>query len=433
MLELLFESFCEHHLGRNTEQDKQFSRFQSDGGESLFLHALYDCIHEYYFTKDPNCWGWPVWPKGLRDPLSLETRQFALDHHRRHLFFVYLQWCAKKQLKSVQAAAERSGMQVGIYLDLAVGVDLNGSEVWSNQSSFAINISAGAPPDEFARAGQDWGFPPMCPKALEFTGFELFRRTLRANMSLCGAVRYDHAASLLRLWWIPQGSTAAEGAYVRYPLESLLGLISLESQQNKCLVIGEDLGTVPDELTQRMESQHVFSYRVLYFEQEALGMVAPDSYPAEAAAAITTHDLPTLVSWWQGSDIDLRDQLGLLGSPEVALQMQQHRHEDKKKILQALRSELLWSKSTDPGEHPKMTHELSVAVHRYLARSHAGVMIVQLEELMEMESPVNVPGTFDNHRNWQRKLHLTIEEVFEQENANNLLLAIRKERQNRNY
>jgi 4-alpha-glucanotransferase len=428
VLDMLYRHFVDEHIDRGTAAAEAFARFCSARGEALRLHAVYDCLHEYHLRQDLNIWGWPVWPEQYRDPGSEAVATFAEEHADRVRYFQFLQWCAIEQLQAVQALARDCGMAVGVYLDLAVGVDLNGSEVWSNQSAFCAEASAGAPPDELARSGQDWGFPPLDPRDLQDSAYRLFIEDLRANMSVSGAVRFDHAVSLLRLWWIPRPGGAADGAYVSYPLADLLGLLALESQRNHCLVIGEDLGTVPEELTRVMEQNHLYSYKVLYFEKTADGMDSPDSYPREAVAAVTTHDLPTLASWWDGSDLDLRAELGLLGSEETVRQMREGRIRDRQQLLDALVAQGCWDGPQDAAALPAMSAALNVAVHRFLALSRAAVMLVQVDDLMEMLTPINVPGTFENHCNWQRKLRWPLEGLFQRESVLELCTAIKEAR-----
>ncbi len=425
VLELLYRRFIDHAAPRDREA---FERFCEARGDALQLHAIYDTLHEYYLRQDMQIWGWPVWPEQYRDPASPAVAEFAAEHADRVRYYQFLQWCANEQLATAQAVARECGMAVGIYLDLAVGVDMNGSEVWANQSAFCLEASAGAPPDELARSGQDWGFPPLDPTELRDSAYRLFVDNLRANMSVCGAVRYDHAVSLLRLWWIPKSGSAADGAYVNYSLEELLGILALESQRNRCLVIGEDLGTVPEELTQVMEENHLFSYRVLYFEKSKSGMIAPADYPREAVATVTTHDLPPLASWWDGSDIELRADLDLLGSEATVAEMRSNRVLDRQRLLDALIADGCWDGEGDAAAIPAMTDALNVAVHRFLAHSRSAVMIAQLEDLMGMVSPVNVPGTFDTHKNWQRKLRWPLENLFQRESVAELCTAMREAR-----
>jgi 4-alpha-glucanotransferase len=428
VLETLYRHFVEQELTAATEAARAFEAWCERRGEALRLHATYDTLHEHFLRQDLQIWGWPVWPEEYRDPHSDAVSVFAAEHADRVRYHQFLQWCAFEQLRTAQSVARGCGMAVGIYLDLAVGIDLNGSQVWSNQSAFCLQASAGAPPDELARSGQDWGFPPLDPRDLQASAYRMFVEDLRANMSVCGAVRFDHAVSLLRLWWIPRPGGAANGAYVNYPLQDLLGVLALESERNHCLVIGEDLGTVPEELTEVMEQNHLFSYKVLYFEKVGDRMEAPADYPREAVAAVTTHDLPTLASWWDGSDIELRAELGLLGDGSVVEEMRAARRRDRQQLLDALVAAGCWQGERDAAALTEMTTEFSAAVHRFLASSRSAVMLVQLEDLMEMLSPVNVPGTFENHRNWQRKLRWSLEGLFERDSVKAICAAIREGR-----
>ncbi len=428
VLELLYRHFVEQELDTASEAGRAFDTWCERRGEALRLHATYDTLHEHFLRQDLKIWGWPVWPEEYRDPHSEAVAVFAAEHADRVRYYQFLQWCAYEQLRAAQAVARDCGMAVGIYLDLAVGIDLNGSQVWSNQSAFCLQASAGAPPDELARSGQDWGFPPLDPRDLRASAYRMFVEDLRANMSVCGAVRFDHAVSLLRLWWIPRPGGAANGAYVNYPLQDLLGVLALESERNHCLVIGEDLGTVPEELTEVMEQNHLFSYKVLYFEKAGDRMEAPDDYPREAVAAVTTHDLPTLASWWDGSDIELRAELGLLGADSVVEEMRYARRRDRQQLLDALVAADCWQGERDAAAIAVMTTGFSAAVHRFLACSRSAVMLVQVEDLMEMLSPVNVPGTFENHRNWQRKLRWSLEGLFDRDSVKTICAEIREAR-----
>jgi 4-alpha-glucanotransferase len=428
VLESLYERFRTQELQSDSERGRAFQAFVDAGGEALHLHALFDCLHEHFLGTDSEAWGWPAWPAEYRDPRGDAAATFAARHADRLQFFLYLQWCADEQLAAAQSLARSLGMATGIYLDLAVGVDLAGSEVWSNQASFALAASAGAPPDELARAGQDWGFPPLCPRHLASTDYALFIRNLRASMRRAGAVRYDHAVSLERLWWIPEPGNAARGAFVHYDLDALLGILALESQREECLIIGEDLGTVPPRLRDCMAARHIFSYKVLYFEKHDGRMRAPTDYTPEAAATVTTHDLATLASWWDGSDIELRAGLGLLGDDTVADQLRRERAADRRQLLLAVQEHSGWTGSLEPSDLPRMSPELSAAVHRFLAATAAGVMLTQLEDLMSMYRPVNVPGTADEYANWQRKLRYPLEGLFERESVAALCAAMREQR-----
>ena len=415
--ELLFQSFCEQHLDQDSTHALDYHRFVNNHGEVLRLHASYDAMHELFMQRDSTLWGWPVWPNEYRHPDSPEVALFARDHALRVEYFQYLQWCAELQLRNAQQVALAAGMGVGLYLDLAIGVDQGGSEVWSNQKSFCLQASAGAPPDAIATGGQDWGFPPLCPRALKTEAYSLFRQILCANMSIAGAVRLDHAVGLARLWWISPSSDAANGAYVDYPMKDLLGVIALESRRNKCLVIGEDLGTVPLQFTQTMQKNHLYSYRVLYFEQAD----NITSMPRETVVAVTTHDLPTLASWWNVTDITLRTELNLLEDTQVINQLRLDRATQKQQLLERIIHSGCWKGEPRAAAIPSMTGALNEAIHGYLALSSAAIMMCQIEDLLLMLTPVNVPGTFMEYRNWQRKLKYPLEDLFERSEVKRLL------------
>jgi len=421
VLELVFKQFQAADLGRGTARDVAYREFLAEQGSYLRSHATYEALYEHLFSRDMNMWGWPVWPEQYRSPDSGAVAEFAAAHADRVEFFQYLQWCAFQQLKDAHQAALDAGMKVGVYLDLAVGVDQAGSEAWANRPYFCFEASVGAPPDELALSGQDWGFPPFRPQVLEQDAYRLFARNLRASMSCSGAVRFDHAVALLRLWWIPRGHGAGQGAYVHYAIQDILGILSLESQQNRCMVIGEDLGTVPAILNVVMDENHLYSYRVLYFEKEKVngkpvpggGMLPPQEYPARAVASVTTHDLPTLASWWDQSDIDLRVEVGLLKETAKIHSVREQRENDKQALVKALYEQGLLAEPVIAADVPALTEELNLAVHAYLGKSRASIMIAQIEDWLGMVEPINIPGISAEYPNWQRKMSEPLEGYFD--------------------
>lgn len=429
VLQLLFENFVA--VGSQSEARRlSYKAFLLEQGEALEKHALYDALHEHFFKQDPQLWGWPVWPEAFREPNSPEVLEFSNQYRSKVEFYKYLQFCAFEQLRDAQRTALDSGMSVGIYLDLAVGVDMSGSEVWSNQQLFCLAANVGAPPDALASGGQDWGFPPYDPLALQKDGYRLFGRNLQASMSCAGAVRFDHCVSLMRLWWIPKGESATEGAYVRYSIEDILSVLTIESQRNKCLVIGEDLGTVPKELTRVMREYEIYSYKVLYFETDEVdgSYITPEDYSSSAVATVTTHDLPTLISWWQMSDIALRKSLGMLQSQELEQTMIADRQATKKQLLSELVKRGYLPEGFEGSEKENDAKLLTLAVHRFLAASHSAIMISQLEDWLLMDAPVNVPGTHQEYPNWQRKLSVTMENFFKDEFVKHMCSIMRQER-----
>ncbi|MPZ42716.1 MAG: malto-oligosyltrehalose synthase [Betaproteobacteria bacterium] len=418
VLDLLYAYFRKHHIERGTEHARRFRGFQAEGGEALRRHALFDALQESLSRESTDVWGWPVWPQAFRDPASEAVAAFCAERLDRVEFFEYLQWQVDIQYGAAARRSFELGLGVGIYEDLAVSIDRGGAEAWANQDIYATTAGVGAPPDDFAPNGQNWGLPPMIPHRLEARAYEPFIATLRANMRHSGALRIDHVMGLMRLFWVPPDGKAAEGAYVRYPFEDLLGLTALESERNRCLVIGEDLGTVPDEAREALARTGVLSYRLLYFERQPGGeFKSPRDYPAQAIVAASTHDLPTLAGWWEGRDLSLRSQLGLF--PNEAMREAQivGRAQDRARLLLALERENLLPQGVapDPVAVPAMTPALSAAIHAYLAATPAKVMVLQLEDVAGSADQANLPGTTDQYPNWRRKLPLELERFLDEE------------------
>jgi 4-alpha-glucanotransferase len=299
VLELLFEA-CRTSTDRS--RWRTFESFKRQHGTFLAQNCLFFALREHFVREDPAQENWVCWPVEYRDVNSPTVREFAREQAARLDFLAWLQWVAHDQLATVQRAATESGMRIGLYRDLAVGADLAGAETWINSQAVVSGAQVGAPPDIHNPAGQDWGLPPFNPHALYEEGYRSFIDLIRANMRSAGGLRIDHAMGLQQLYWIPHGATPAEGAYVQYPLEDLLGILALESHRNQCIVVGEDLGTVPEDFRQRMSNAGILSYRVLLFEQNSTTgeFILPRDYPARSLAVSGSHDLPTLRAWWEG-------------------------------------------------------------------------------------------------------------------------------------
>lgn len=414
VLETLYDWFRRTHLAAHSDRARAFRDFQNAGGETLRRHTLFEALQEHFHRQDANIWGWPVWPAAYRNPEGLAVRQFAEANETRIEFYQYLQWQADLQLAALGARSQQMSLGIGLYEDLAVSIDRGGAEVWANQSLYALGASVGAPPDEFNLQGQNWGLPPLIPERLRAARYASFIDTLRANMRHAGALRIDHVMGLARLFWVPPGQSAAYGAYVRYPLEDMFGILALESHRQSCMVIGEDLGTVPDEVRAALHRNEVLSYRLLYFERREGGdFKAPQEYPAGAIVAAATHDLPTLAGWWEGADIELRTQLNLFPDPAMRETQWVARTHDRARLLQALERESLLPEglSTDPVAVPVMTSPLAQAIAAYLASTPAKVAVLQLEDLLGVREQANLPGTIDEHPNWRRKLPLPLESI----------------------
>ena len=301
-------------------------------------------------------------------------------------------------------------MPIGLYGDYAVGAHPSGAETWTDQSSYRLGAEIGAPPDQLALKGQGWGIPPPDPVQMEMQHLQGFMRLVRNNMRCYGALRLDHVMSLFRLWWVAAGYSPTQGAYVHYPLQQLLTALALESARSRCLVVGEDLGVVPDEMRRAMDQFGLYHYKVLLFEKEGGRFRRPDEFVRRALATVTTHDMPTLRAFWEGRDIDLRQRLKLYPSVEIEHEVQRERDRDREALLAALREQGLEPQSpASPSElfSPQLAH----ALHLYLARSTASLVALQIEDLLGMVDPVNVPGTDREYPNWQRKLTEDIEDI----------------------
>lgn len=412
-LKLAFADFQEQHLAPSSELGKVFLSFVEQGGDSLRWHCAYEAIHEQVKEKQIESWGWPVFPEGFKTPNSLEVETFVSEHGEEILFYQFLQWQSFTQLERVNSLASGLGMKIGLYCDVAVGVGDGSADVWANQSLFCLDASIGAPPDVLGPLGQSWGLPPMNPEQLYLQAYQPFVDILKTNMAQCGAIRIDHVMGLLRLWWVVSGKTAHEGGYVYYPLDDLLGILALESQRNQTLVIGEDLGTVPDEIREKLAQLGVFSYRVFMFEKAPDGgFISPKHYPVHSLSSLSTHDMPTLKGYWHCDDLVLGKELGLYPYDNVLAGLYAARHDDKQRILDSVD----WHGWLPEGlsrwaDNSEMNTQLSQGLQLHLAAGSSALLSLQLEDWLEMDRPVNVPGTFNEYPNWRRKLSLTLEEI----------------------
>ncbi|EAR23430.1 malto-oligosyltrehalose synthase [Nitrococcus mobilis] len=431
VLERLYADFRRRHLLHESTRGQAFRSFQAAGGETLEHFARYQALQAHFQQQDTAIWGWPAWPAAYRDPNAPAVAEFALDQRERVEFFQYLQWQADRQLAAVSRRADELGLGVGLYQDLAVSVDRAGADVWSEQALYATDVSIGAPPDDFNLKGQDWGLPPLVPERLREQAYASFIALLRQNMRHAGALRIDHVMALMRLFWVPPGATSAEGAYVHYPVDDLLGILALESQRNRCLVIGEDLGTLPETLRDTLGPLGVLSYRILYFERDDNGeFKRPEHYPEQALAAITTHDLPTLAGFWLGHDLALRQHFNLFPTEQHREEQIVGRAQDRARLLLALQRENLLPEGldVDPVLLPEMTDPLIRAIHRFMARTPARLMAVQPEDVFDCVEQVNLPGTVDAHPNWRRRLPVPLEAWSQDTRFVALCAALRGER-----
>jgi 4-alpha-glucanotransferase len=431
-LDLRFAAFCEHDWRTRTEPALAFEAFCRERGAPLHDFAVYEALSEALIAKGHPC-GWHAWPEEYRTRESGAVREFANDNEALVRFHKWLQWVADEQLKDAQHRALAAGMRIGLYLDVAVGVAPDGAATWADPELVVSSARIGSPPDGFNPRGQDWGLAPLSPAALAARNVEPFGRVVASLMRHAGAIRIDHAMGLMRLYWIPAHADAMDGAYVRYPMPEMIRELAGASVAMRALVIGEDLGTVPPGFREMMRATEIQSYRVLYFERrEGHRFLAPPSYPREACACISTHDLPTLAGWWLGKDIDARQQLGLLGADSVTLQ-RADRARDRHFLLGLLAEAGLLPNGLEPaarGEAPprELPAAAAAAVHVVLARSPSRLVAVQLEDLVGVVEQANLPGTVDEHPNWRRKVPVDLEEIEANHLFKEITSAVARER-----
>ena len=419
VLEALYRRFRDADLAADavTEAGEAFRRFQENGGRALAAFATFEALHEH-LNSNGGHFSWHGWPAELRDPGSAAVAEFAAAHAERVEFFQFLQWQADAQLGAAALAGRAAGLSLGLYRDLAVGVNPQGADAWADQGIVVPGMGIGAPPDPLSRAGQDWGLAPINPLALRRRGFRPFIAALRANMRHAGVLRIDHVMSLRRLYWVPAGRSPVAGAYVNYPFAELLRLVALESRRQRCAVIGEDLGTVPPRFRETMQAANVLSYRVVMFERRWDGnFVPPADYPPLSAASAATHDLATLKGFWLGRDIAWRQQLQLYPDAAAEAADLTDRHTARWQLLEVLERETLmprhrFGEFLPRDAEPVYTPELGEAILAFLARSRARLMLVQIEDIAGELEQANLPGTSDAHPNWRHRLGAMLDDIL---------------------
>jgi 4-alpha-glucanotransferase len=425
-LRMAWKSFSQ----RDDAQMSAFRQFVTAEGESLYWQAAFDALHAYQVKEDEMRWGWPVWPEAYQSVSSPQVKAFCEQHADEVEFYLWLQWLAYTQFAACWQVSQGYKMPIGLYRDLAVGVAEGGAETWCDRELYCLKASVGAPPDILGPLGQNWGLPPMDPHVIVARAYEPFIELLRANMQNCGALRIDHVMSVLRLWWIPYGETADHGAYVHYPVDDLLAILALESRRHNCMVIGEDLGTVPVEIVSKLRDSGVYSYKVLYFENDhEKNFRAPKAYPQQSMAVATTHDLPTLRGWWESGDLTLGKTLGLYPDEDVLRGLYQDRELSKQGLLDALHKHgCLPKRAGHKASLMTMTPTLNRGMQRYIADSSSALLGLQPEDWLDMAGPVNIPGTSYQYKNWRRKLSTSLEAMFADAGVNKLIKDLDKRR-----
>jgi 4-alpha-glucanotransferase len=421
-LENVFEYQNSQYLSKNTKLNKVFKAFISEGGDSLQTLAVYDALQESLAAQQKPFSGWPVFPTEFSDFHNPAVKTFTKKHAKRVKFFLWLQWQAALQLEMANQVAQKSNMLIGLYRDLAVGVSEGSAEIWGNKELYCTEASVGAPPDILGPLGQNWGLPPMDPEKLFEQQYQPIIEMFDANMRATGALRIDHVMALLRLWWVVKGDDAKKGGYVYYPVDDLLAILALESHRHQSLVIGEDLGTVPDEIRAKLADNGVYSYRVFFFEQAPDGgFFSPSHYPEQSMCTLTTHDMPTLAGYWHCDDLTLGKELGIYPAEDILSALYASRHQNKQSILDTLHGHHSVNDEVGRDVHNvSMCKALNFGMQLHMASGSSALLSLQLEDWLEMDKPVNIPGTFNEYPNWRRKLTRNLQDIFNDSSLNEL-------------
>ena len=397
-----------------------YRAFVAKGGEDLRRFAAFQAIAAGKAGEN-----WPVWPEALRDGDPKAVAAFIDKNSSSFDFALFCQWLADRQLARAAERARRAGLGIGFYRDLAVGSAPDGAEAWARGAALTRGATVGAPPDPFSIKGQNWSLPAPNPLAGAREGWTSLGTLYAANMRHAGMLRIDHAMGLQRLFLIPQGATPADGAYLSYPLDDLIGHIALESQRARCMVIGEDLGTVAEGFRSRMTRANMLGMRVLWFERSGASFLPPAGYPPPSVACVATHDLPTLAGWWRGTDIAELLSLGLRSLSQAGEAIAARREEKRALIAALLAAGLILAA---PAEEAALDDETAAAVHAFIAGAGSAFASAQFDELAGEAIATNLPGTDRERPNWRIRTRGDVAAVLASPRARAILAALAKGR-----
>ncbi len=421
VLEALHRAF--RRLPASAPRRRAYDAYAAEQGDALDRYATFQALDED-FRGEGLGW-WPEWPAELQNAAGDAVRALAAEHAEAVDFHRWVQFELDAQLGAAAARARGRGLPVGLYQDLAVGVSPAGGDVWGERALFVTGVSLGAPPDALGPDGQNWGLPPMNPRRLASGGYAPWVRLVRSAMRHAGALRIDHAIGIFRQFWIPEGSTGRDGAYMRMPADDLLGILALESVRANggagALVVGEDLGTVPPEVAPGLARWGVLSSKVLYFERGEHGTFTPPrTYARTALATVNTHDLATLAGWWAGRDVSLRRELELATDEETEVARGDRARERAQLVRLLVGEGVLDPAAVEGAEHGEIPDALEAealddlvlrsAVHAALRRAPSWMVGLALEDLVGETEPVNLPGVGpDKFSSWTRRLRMPLE------------------------
>lgn len=406
---------------------RDFDAFVAQGGDSLRRHALFECLSLSMAARGAGA-GWQKWPSDLQRRDSAAVAEFEREHEDDVRFHMWLQWLAHRQLMQAAARALKAGMRIGLYLDLAVGEAVDGSATWSEPDVYISEATVGSPPDPFAVDGQDWHLAGYLPSMIASGKTSPFRRMVSSAMRYAGAIRIDHVPALRRLFLVPLGASPEGGGYVRYPQDRLLQILAETSAEHRCLVIGEALGMIPDDLPDDLAAARILSYRILSYEQDDDGFKPAAAYPILALACISTHDHQTLAGWWRGADIQDRREHGIV-PPDLTKKHLEHRKRERRRLKAALRAAGFGlPQRLDARASREALRQLTVSAYRFIARTPSLLVAIRLADLTDEKNPTNIPGTSGSYPNWKPKLSVSLEDMMSSPLVKRVTEAMRKER-----
>ncbi len=406
-----------------------FEDFKREGGEVLFGHCLFESLSAFMVAQGFGS-GWHDWPRGFQDRHAAAIKSFAADHPNDIGFHMWLQWLTAQQLQDLADFARKSGLRFGLYLDVAVGEVPDGSSTWSAPDLVLPTMRIGAPPDAFSAKGQDWGLVPLSPRLVADPIQPIYQRLIDRTARFAGALRLDHALGLWQLFLIPAGEAAAAGGYLRYPFPDMIASLARVSQERQTIIVGEDLGNVPEGFRPALEKAGILGYHVLYFEDIASTHIDPISPASLSLACLSTHDLPPLIGWWRGDDISFAEGLGWCDA-KAATHSRRDRQRRKQALLdKAVKSQLIDAAVSEGSRGVEIPHDVVVALHHLLAKTRSMLVAPRLADMVGEDRPTNIPGTRAEYANWRLKLRVPLEQLTDQILFTRISNAFAEERPN---
>lgn len=412
-LEQMFVYFKDYG---SPERQRAFTAYITEKGDELDNLAAFEVLLEKMVPADY----WRNWPEALANVSSFITADFKRMQKDRMMFYKYCHWLADIQVKNVQRLALSLGMKIGLYTDMPIGAASNGAEVWENQTAFVLDAGIGAPADPMRPRGQSWGFTPYHPQKLAQQKYAPFIRLVRENMCYSGALRFDHAMGLRRLFWgfFTEDNPVVQGAYVYYNIKDMVAIVALESVRHKCLVIGEDLGTVPEGFREYMAEHGLLSYKVFCRQKEKDGsFIAPEKYMYLSLAQPSTHDQATACGFWTNEDIYVFERCGLYVNQQQYQENLDGRRCDRENMIKAFAAQNMatseqiteMTKSAEFGENAPA--EIELLLNQYCARTNSALVLVRLNDIYRQRELDNAPGTVSGYPNWRLKMSVSVEDI----------------------